>query len=252
MAYLPKSNQLVVTDAGESAVRLVDCKRYTIVKTIRLKPEVDHSAISYDSKYFYVENAASANGSTHAVSIIDTESFTHVGDIEELPGSSNEGMVIDQAGTRLYVNLTAAAVVGVVDLRSKKLVAKWPLPNAHLAHAIALDETNHRLFTVTRNPALFIVYDTDTGKVVASLPCVGVNSDISIDTARRRIYITGSEAASVFRQIDANHYEHLSDVTTAYRAKTSVFVPQLSRLYVAVSGKGKPGAKLELRIYEAQ
>jgi hypothetical protein len=81
---------------------------------------------------------------------------------------------------------------------------------------------------------------------------VGVNSDISIDSARRRIYITGSEAASVFRQIDANHYEHLSDVPTAYRAKTSLFVPQLNRLYVAVSGKGKPDAKLELRIYEPQ
>jgi hypothetical protein len=38
----------------------------------------------------------------------------------------------------------------------------------------------------------------------------------------------------------------------AYRAKSSIFVPELNRLYIAVSGKGKPDATLELRIYEVQ
>src|SRR4030081_1901220 len=68
----------------------------------------------------------------------------------------------------------------------------------------------------------------------------------------KRIYVTGSETASVFEQHDADHYEHIAEVPTAYRAKSSIFVPDLKRLYVAVSGKGKPDAKLELRIYEAQ
>jgi hypothetical protein len=108
------------------------------------------------------------------------------------------------------------------------------------------------LFTVTRKPGRLIIFDTDTGKTVASLPCVGLNSDISFDHARRRIYVSGSEFTSVFEQRDADHYEHLAEVPTAYRAKTSVFVPELNRLYVAASGKGKPDAKLALLIYEAK
>jgi hypothetical protein len=44
----------------------------------------------------------------------------------------------------------------------------------------------------------------------------------------------------------------MAEVPTAYRAKSSIFVPELKRLYVAVSGKGKPDAKLELQIYEVQ
>jgi len=250
MVYLPESNQLVVTDGDDNAVRLVDCKEYKITKTIKLKPDVDHGVLNPVDKYYYVESGGGSNASTHALSIIDTNSFKHVGDVEGLPGSSSEGMVIDRAGKKLYVNLTGTDEVGVVDLNTRQLVAKWPLPDAHTAHPMVLDEPNHRLFIATRKPAQFIVFNTDTGKVVASLPCVGVNSDMSFDVARKRIYVTGSETASVFEQRDADHYEHIAEVPTAYRAKSSIFVPELKRLYVAASGKGKPDAKLELRIYE--
>jgi hypothetical protein len=53
----------------------------------------------------------------------------------------------------------------------------------------------------------------------------------------RRANVTGSETASVFEQRDADHYEHIAEVPTAYRVKSSIFVPELKRLYVAVSGK---------------
>ena len=252
MVYLPESNQLVVTDGGDSAVHLVDCKKYKIIKTIRLGEGVDHGVLNPVNKYYYVESGGGSSAPTHVLSIIDTKSFKHVGDIAGLPGSSNEGMVIDSAGKNLYVNLTGTDEVGVVDLDMRQLVARWPLPDAHVAHPIVLDEPNHRLFIATRKPAQFIIFNTDTGKVVASLPCVGVNSDMSFDVSRKRIYVTGSETASVFEQRDADHYEHIAEVPTAYRAKSSIFVPDLKRLYVAASGKGKPDAKLALQIYEVQ
>jgi hypothetical protein len=64
--------------------------------------------------------------------------------------------------------------------------------------------------------------------------------------------VTGSETASVFQQRDADHYDHLAETPTAHRATSSIFVPGLNRLYVAVSSKGKPDAKLELRVYEVE
>jgi len=50
--------------------------------------------------------------------------------------------------------------------------------------------------------------------------------------------------------VDADHYKHVADVPTGFRAKTSIFVPELKRLYVAVSGKGKPNAQLALQVYD--
>jgi DNA-binding beta-propeller fold protein YncE len=253
MAYLAESNRLVVTDGGDTdAVELVDCKDYKIVDTLKLGQGMDHSAYNPLNGYFYVENGGGPDGKTHVLTIIDTKSFKKVGEVAGLPGRSNEGMVIDRAGKKLYVNLTGTDEVGVIDLNTRQLVAKWALPDAHEAHAIALDEANHRLFTATRKPSQFIVFNTDTEQVVTTLPCVGVNSDMSRDVARKRIYVTGSETASVFEQRDADHYEHIAEVPTAYRAKSSIFVPELNRLYVADSGKGKPDVKLALQIFEAQ
>jgi hypothetical protein len=252
MAYLPAVNQLLVTNGDTDDVALVDCKDYKILRTLKLGKNVDHSALNPNDGYFYVENGATPDGKSHSVAIIDSKSFKIVGEIPGLSGDSNEGMVIDHAGKKLYVNMTGSDEVGVIDLETRKIVARWPLPDVHVAHAIALDEPHHRLFTATRKPPQFVVFNTDNGKVVASLPCVGVNSDMSLDVARKRIYITGSDTATVFVQHDADHYEHIAEVPTAFRAKSSIFVPQLSRLYIADSGKGKPDAKLALQIFEAQ
>jgi len=198
MAYLLESNTLIVTDGGAGAVRLVDCNEYKIVNTVKLGQGVDHGVLNPLNKYYYVESGGGSSSNSHVLSIIDTKSFRHIGDIAGLPGSSNEGMVIDRSGRKLYVNLTGTDEVGVVDLNARQLVARWALPDAHAAHAILLDEPNHRLFVATRQPPRFVVFDIDTGKVVTSLPCVGVNSDMSLDIARKRIYVTGSETASVF------------------------------------------------------
>src|ERR1700682_1128343 len=128
IAYLPESNHLVVTDGGDGAVQLVDCKRYKIIKTIKLGQGVDHGVLNPVNKYYYAESGGSSSSTTHVLSIIDTKSFKHVGDIAGLPGSSNEGMVIDRAGKKLYVNLTGTDEVGVIDLDTHHLVARWPLP----------------------------------------------------------------------------------------------------------------------------
>jgi YVTN family beta-propeller protein len=252
MAYLTESDRLIVTNGDTDDVALVDCTEYKIINTLKLGKGVDHGVYNPQNKYFYVENGGGEEGKTHVLSIIDTKSFKVVGEIGGLPGASNEGMVVDRAGKKLYVNLTGSDEVGVIDLKTRQIIAKWPLPDAHVAHAIALDESNHRLFTVARKPAQFIVFNTDTGKVVATLPCVGVNSDMSFDVERKQIYVTGSDTASVFAQRDADHYEHMAEVPTAFRAKSSIFVPELKRLYVADSGKGKPDAKLALQIFEVQ
>lgn len=259
MHYLPGSDQLLVTDGGfpegtPGAVQVVDCKSYRIIHTVKLPPGVDHAAFNPVDQCYYVESGPEVpGGDTHLLNIIDLKTFSLVGRVT-LPGESHEGMVVDRAGAKLYINLTGTDEVGVVDLKTRQLVARWPLPaNAHVAHAIALDEEDHRLFTVTRKPeGQFIVFNLDTGQVVAALPCVGVNSDISRDLAKQRIYITGTETVSVFAQRDADHYEHLAEVPSAYRAKSSIFVPELQQLYVAASGKGKPDAKLQLLVFKTQ
>lgn len=252
-AVVLSDGNVIVTDGdGFGRVALVDGKTYKILNSIKLPNGVDGAVYNPVEQYYYVESGGDdPNNKTHVINIIDTKAFKLVGTIP-LPGSHSEAMAIDRAGKKMYINLTGADQVGVVDLTTRKLISQWPVPDAQTANAIVLDEPNHRVFIATRKPAKFFVYDTDTGKVVATLPTAEMHDDMWFDVARKRIYVTGTETTAIMQQLDADHYAHVADVTTGYRAKTSIFVPELNRLYIAVSGKGKPDAKLALQVYEIQ
>lgn len=264
IAYLPGPDKLLVADGDDDfgVVEEVSGADYKIVDQMKLPPGVDCAVYNPVNKYFYVESASGgADAKTHVLSIIDTETFKKIGEIT-LPGGHSEAMAIDQAGKKLYINLASVDEVGVVDLETRQLVSRWPIPGAHSDNALALDEPNHRLFTVSHNPPKLFVFDSDTGKVIFSHPCVYNSDDMSYDAAHKRIYITGDGATSVFEQRDADRYEHLVDLLTGYRAKTSLFVPEWNRLYLAVSSRGQrhggklvvpePGSKVEVRIYQAE
>jgi len=249
---LADSNIIVTDGDGFGQVALVNGKDYKIMSTIKLPPGVDGAVFNPVNQYYYVESGSDEpSAKTHVINIIDTKAFKLVGAIT-LPGNHSEAMAIDRAGKKMYINLTGADQVGVVDLETRKLVAQWPVPDAQTANALVLDEPNHRLFIATRKPAKFFVYDTDTGKVVTTLPTAEMHDDMWFDLARKRIYVTGTETTAVMEQRDADHYSHVADVPTGYRAKTSIYVPELNRLYIAVSGKGKPDPKMALQVFDVQ
>ena len=251
--FMPDTDKLIVTDGDDfGRVALVNGKTYEIVDTIKLPPGVDGAIFNPVTKDYYVESGGGeAGAATHLLNIIDSKNFKHTGDIN-LPGNHSEAMAVDRAGKKLYVNLTGANDVGVVDLTTRQLISRWPVPDAKVENSMVLDEPNHRLFIATRKPPKFFVFNIYTGKVVTSLTCAGMNDDMWLDVPRKRIYVTGTDTTTVFEQRDADHYEHIAEVPTGFRAKTSLLVPQLNRLYVAVSGKGKNDAKLAMQIYEIQ
>jgi DNA-binding beta-propeller fold protein YncE len=250
--FVPDANRLIVTDGDDfGRVALIDGKSYQIVDSIKLPPGVDGAIFNPVEKNYYVESGGEPGSANHLLNIVDTKGFKLVGNIS-LPGNHSEAMAVDRAGKKLYVNLTRTNEVGTVDLGTRQLIARWPVPDAKVENSMVLDEPNHRLFIATREPPKFIVFNTDTGKAVTSLPCAPFNDDMWFDRPRKRIYATGSETATVIEQRDADHYEHVAEVPTGYRAKTSIFVPELNRLYVAVSGKFKPDAMLALEIFEVR
>src|SRR5258708_10475532 len=120
---------------------------------------------------------------TQEMKIIDTKNFKIVGAIT-LPGTPSEAMAISKDGKKMFVNLTGPKEVGVVDLNTRQLIARWPIPEAETPNSLVLDEPNHRLFIATRKPPKFFVFDTDTGKVVTTLPSASMHDTIYLDIPR--------------------------------------------------------------------
>jgi DNA-binding beta-propeller fold protein YncE len=254
IVFLADSNKFIVTDGGSAfgMAKLVSGDTYKIVDTIKLPPGADNAVYDPTRKYVYVENRGEdPSGNSNMLSIIDTKTFKHIGDIT-LPGRNSQAMAVERSGKRLFINLAATNEVGVVDLQTRQVIARWPVPEASVQDALALDEANHQVFIACRKPPKFIAFNTETGKVVANLPCVGVNDDMFYDAVHKRIYVTGDGTTSVFQQVDADHYEHIAEIPTGFQGKTGLLVPELNRLYIELSGKAKPDAKLALMIFEPQ
>jgi hypothetical protein len=147
------------------------------------------------------------------------------------------------------VNIPTAQKIVVVDRDKRGTIASWPTAGAKANFPMAIDETHHRLFVGFRKPAKLSVFDTETGRVIANLDSSGDADDIFYDGSRRRVYVSGGEGFfSIFQQADADHYSPLAKIPTAAGARTSLFVPELNRLYVAVPHRG--GQRAEVRVYE--
>jgi hypothetical protein len=147
------------------------------------------------------------------------------------------------------VNVPTANQIAVVDRAAMKVIATWPVVGAKSNFPMAVDEPNHRVFIGCRRPAKALVYDTTTGKQTSSFDIVGDTDDLFYDVARRRLYVSGGEGyIDVFQQQDANRFTRLAHMATAAGARTSLFVPEQNRLYLAVPHRGSQ--KAQIRLYE--
>jgi len=93
------------------------------------------------------------------------------------------------------------------------------------------------------------MYDTTTGKGSGSFDIVGDTDDLFWDASRKRLYVSGGDGYLDVFQEDAARFARVAHVATAAGARTSLFVPEQSRLYLAVPHRGNQ--KAEIRIYEA-
>jgi len=97
------------------------------------------------------------------------------------------------------------------------------------------------------SPRLRHDYRQSTG----SFNIVGDTDDLFFDAARKRLYVSGGEGyIDVFQDQDAGRFGRIAHIATAPGARTSLFVPEQSRLYLAVPHRENQNA--EIRIYEAR
>lgn len=244
IAYAPDLDRIYVGLGGKGLFNVFNGQSYRLLKTIKFQDDSDN--VRYDARRQVVYVAHAEN----ALAVVDAKTYAVKADIK-LPGEA-EGFQLSPDGSRLYVAIPSPSQVAVIDPSSKEIVANYPIGSAEAATAIALDAANNRLFVGCRKPGLLVVLDTTSGKEVATVPIPGEVDDLFYDSRRRLLYAScGEGAVALIRQKDADHYEATGKVETAKAAKTSLFVPETSRMYLAVPRQEDKPAP-EIRVYQVR
>ncbi len=242
--YVPSKNHLLVTDSGDSMTKVLDATTYKVVGSIKLTPGAD--SIGYDAtrkRLYVVTGGKDVKMQDCFLAEIDPETGKHFGDIK-FDSNHTEAMAVEQHGDHLFINITDKNYMAVVDKKTRAVVATWPIKEAEQNAPVAFDEAHHRLFVVTRKPGKLVVLNSDTGASLASFTAPERTDEVVFDKANGRVYVLGGEGyIGVYQEKDADHFEEVAHVPSAKGAKTGILVPELNRLFVAVSpGEGKTGA----------
>jgi DNA-binding beta-propeller fold protein YncE len=241
--FVPKENRLFVANADDGTCRVFDGSSYKLLQTAHFSNDADN--VRYDA----TQNQIYVGYGEGALGVLDPASGRKLTDITL--GAHPESFRLEESGPRIFVNVpNANHTIAVVDRAKRSVIAIWQLEE-QANFPMALDEAGHRLLVVTRRPARLVVLNTESGKQVASYPTVGDADDAFYDAAHKRVYISGGEGfIEAFDQHGADDYKPSSRIPTASGARTSFFVPELNRLYLAVPHRGSQ--KAEIRVYEAQ
>jgi DNA-binding beta-propeller fold protein YncE len=247
----PELKKIFVVDGEASELKIYNYDTYALVGHTELTIDADPAVYDPATKYLYVVNGGRAAKTPYClISVVDTVSGKKLADIK-LDTNRLESMALEKSGPRLFVNMTGANKIGVVDRQKRTVVDTWPVTAAIENVPMQYDESTHRLFVATRKPSKLVVVNTDTGKEVTSLPTADSVDDLAYDAANHRIYLPGGNlngavgAVTVIQQKDADHYEVIANIPTKPGARTARLVPELNKYYVSVSTKDDPqGAQI--------
>lgn len=213
-----------------------DGSDYKLITAIDYNADVDNLRYDAASKRVYV---GYGDEDKAAIGMVDATTNQRLDEVYKT-GAHPESFQLEKSGPNIYVNLEDLKLLGVINRNTKQLT-KWELPPKYEENfPMALDEVDHRLMIVTRTPPRLVVYDTSSGKVVATQPCVADVDDLYYDANHKRIYIPGGQGfIDVFQQRDADHYERIARIPTVIGARTAGYTARvgkkgLDRVFLAV------------------
>jgi hypothetical protein len=234
VGYLPSTDTLFVANGGDGSLRLFQGLSYTANGRIELGSDADNVRVDQSRQHVVVGYGGGA------LAVIDGAKINKIGEVR-LPVHP-EGFQLDTGMGHAYVNLPNARNIAVADLSSGKVIALWPVGGASANFPMALDSDSNHVLAVFRNPPKLGVFDKRDGSIVRMADACGDADDVFVDPKRHRVYV--SCGAGVIDIFDARSYERLSRIPTVSGARTSLFVPELDRLFLAVRAAGSNPAAI--------
>ena len=234
-----KANRGFISDGRANALVAFDLKTLKIIATIPVDAK-GPDAIMYDS---FSDRVFSFNGESNNSSVVDPNTLKQVGTVDL--GGGPEFAVANGKGL-IYNNLEDKNSLNIIDSKTLKVIKNYPLTPCGGPTGLALDDANHRLFTVCRENKGMSVVDANTGKVITTIP-IGAGVDaVAYDPETKLIFCSNGDATTtIIKQTSADSYSVVQTLKTAVRAKTLALDTRTHKIYLSVADF-EPGTRKAL------
>lgn len=225
ITFVASSDLFVVASGGDGSVRLFKGSDFTPAGVINLGDDADNVRLDRTAGHIVVGYGDGG------LAIIDPATHAKLADIALR--AHPEGFQLSSDGSRAFVNLPDVRQVASVDLSSGDQVATWKMAEWKSNFPMAIDQSRAMLAIAFRVPPRLALLDAQHGTITADVEACGDSDDAFFDDRRARIYIScGAGVVDVFERGDGG-LRRLAQVKTHSGARTSLFVPELDRLFVA-------------------
>ena len=235
VAYLASRDLIYIANGGDGVVQIHRGSDFSPAAPIPLGGDADNIRLDPATNRIVVGYGKGA------LAIIDPAGGAKVADI---PLKAHpESFQLDPDSDRIFVNLPETRSIAVVNKATGQELANWPQIHAG-NYAMALDNEKERIFVVFRDPATFVALAKDIGAVVAEADTCGDVDDLFLDAKRQRVYVScGHGFIDVLDARDPG-FARLARIATVPGARTSLFVADADRLFLAVRAQGGQGAAI--------
>jgi DNA-binding beta-propeller fold protein YncE len=229
-----KAGHGFTTNGGDSTVTMFDLKTLAVIKQIKVDVG-GLDGIMYDEpdNKIILTNHSRPVGTLVA---LDPASGDIVG-TAELEDTAPEGAAADGQG-HIFVNNESKSTIQVVDTKTWKATASWPLAPCAGPTGIAYDKATNRIFSGCSKTS--VVVDASSGKIVASITNGTRVDALGWDAARKLIFIPngGEGNVTVVHQDSPDTYTVTATVPTFAGAKTICVDPSTHNAYLFQPERG--------------
>ena len=233
-------NKAFISCGKDSSVTVIDLSTFKLIAKVTGTGK-NPDAILYDqfSKKVFTFNGRSSNST-----VIDAVTLKIIATIP-LAGKP-EFSQADGKG-KVYVNIEDKSTITVINSVTLKVEKEWSIAPGEEPSGLALDNVNHRLFSVCGNK-MMVISDAIAGKVIANVPIGNGCDGVAFDPATKRIFASNGEGKmTVVQQVNADQYKVVENFPTLAGARTITVNKTTHHIYLPTAellpGEGRRQSK---------
>ena len=230
IAIAPELNKGFISNGADSNVTVFSTKDFSVIEKVAVTGR-NPDAITYEP---FSKSIITWNGRSSNATVIDAKTDKV---IQTIPLDGKPEAAVSDGMGKVFVNIEDKSEISMINVKTWKVEQTWPISPGEGPSGLAMDIVNHRLFSATDK--LMVILDSETGKVITTVPTGGRVDGAGFDPGLKRAYSScGEGLLTVVQEETPDSFKVLANVPTKAGARTISVSAKTHRIYLPTAEFG--------------